>query len=312
VHHHWRARGVRMTPMPMAARLILLLLFLALAVTFGRPALHFLLHPFQHPPAVHAASVKAAPGSSPAFQPIPWQRDVMMSLESAIDDAQRNNLTAAEVDVDRASSLVEAARLQSNAAAPDFFSTAIQQLDRVAAVRPDDGRLVEHARIVRIDLAELRSALAGPVTASPVALAVSTGAHQASPASGSSANRRIMFDAPRSIAANQDVTPASLGGDYVDASLMPDVAEMLEPPATRLFVDNVRVENVTFAGAAQTLDGIHWHNVVFIGTRLRYEGGEVDLQNVRFVRCTFGFSTDDRGARLANAIALGQTSLVIE
>jgi hypothetical protein len=30
------------------------------------------------------------------------------------------------------------------------------------------------------------------------------------------------------------------------------------------------------------------------------------------VRCSFGFSTDDRGARLANAIALGQSSFVIE
>jgi hypothetical protein len=52
--------------------------------------------------------------------------------------------------------------------------------------------------------------------------------------------------------------------------------------------------------------------VTFVGTRVRYEGGELDLQNVKFVRCIFGFSPDDHGARLATAIALGQTSLVIE
>jgi hypothetical protein len=52
--------------------------------------------------------------------------------------------------------------------------------------------------------------------------------------------------------------------------------------------------------------------VTFVGTRLRYEGGEVSLQNVRFTNCTFGFSTNDRGARLADAIALGQRSFVMQ
>jgi hypothetical protein len=94
--------------------------------------------------------------------------------------------------------------------------------------------------------------------------------------------------------------------------LMPSSAEILEPPSSRLFVDNVRVENLTLGGAAQTLDGMHWKNVTFIGTRLRYEGGEVDLQNVHFIRCTFGLTTDERGTRIATAVALGRPSLVIE
>jgi hypothetical protein len=51
--------------------------------------------------------------------------------------------------------------------------------------------------------------------------------------------------------------------------------------------------------------------VTFIGTRLRYQGGEADLQNVHFVRCTFGFANGDRGARLATAIALGESSIAI-
>jgi hypothetical protein len=74
----------------------------------------------------------------------------------------------------------------------------------------------------------------------------------------------------------------------------------------------VRVENLTIAGASQTLDGIHWRNITFIGTRLRYEDGQLDLQNVRFVHCTFGFPSDARGAQIANAIVQGQTSLTIQ
>jgi hypothetical protein len=93
---------------------------------------------------------------------------------------------------------------------------------------------------------------------------------------------------------------------------MPDTAEILLPPASRLFTDNVRIKNLTITGAAQTLDGLHWENVTFIGSRLRYQGGELDLRNVRFVRCRFGLASDERGARLATALALGQSSLVIE
>ena len=94
--------------------------------------------------------------------------------------------------------------------------------------------------------------------------------------------------------------------------LMPDTAEILMPPARRSFEDNVRVENLSIAGASQTLDAIRWTNVTFIGTRLRYEKGPLDLENVHFIDCTFEFPSDDRGARLANAIALGQTSFVSE
>lgn len=261
---------------------------------------------------------------------IPWERDVMILLESGIRDAQAGNLTGSEMDVDRASSLIETARLQLSPAAADFFASVVQQLDRVAAVHPENVRLVEHTRLVRIDLAELRSELAGPAPAVPAtgsAAALATAVSSLSPTaskpsdgpSGGAAtmpadaeDHHVTLGAPRSVVSGQDLTPKTFGGNYVDASIMPDTSEILEPPSTRLFVDNVRVENLTFQGAAQTLDGIHWHNVIFIGTRLRFEGGEVDLQNVHFVRCTFGFTTDERGARLANAIALGEPSIVIE
>jgi hypothetical protein len=108
------------------------------------------------------------------------------------------------------------------------------------------------------------------------------------------------------------LNPAKLGGNLLDATSMPSSAEILEPPPSRIFADNVHVENLTIAGAAQTLDGIHWKSVTFIGTHLRYEGGEVDLHNVRFIHCMFGFPSDDRGGRLATAIARGQTTVVIE
>jgi hypothetical protein len=115
---------------------------------------------------------------------------------------------------------------------------------------------------------------------------------------------RVMIDAPRRIEPNQTLSPASLKGSYLDATSLPEVSEILVPPSARAFADNTHVENVTIAGAAQTLDGIRWRNVTFIDTHLRYEGGELSLQNVRFIRCRFGLPTDARGASIANAIVL--------
>jgi len=123
---------------------------------------------------------------------------------------------------------------------------------------------------------------------------------------------QVFIGAPRILSIDAILNPAKLGGNLLDATSMPSNAEILEPPPSRIFADNVHVENLTIAGAAQTLDGIHWKNVTFIGTHLRYEGGEVDLHNVRFIHCMFGFPSDDRGGRLATAIARGQTTVVIE
>ncbi len=123
---------------------------------------------------------------------------------------------------------------------------------------------------------------------------------------------QVFVGAPRVLAIGAILNPASLGGNLLDATSMPSGAEILEPPPSRIFADNVHVEGLTIAGAAQTLDGIHWKNVTFIGTHLRYEGGEVDLHDVRFIHCMFGFPSDDRGGRLATAIARGQTTVVIE
>ena len=123
---------------------------------------------------------------------------------------------------------------------------------------------------------------------------------------------QVFVGAPRVLAIGAVLNPAKLGGNLLDATSMPSSAEILEPPPSRIFADNVHVENLTIAGAAQTLDGIHWKNVTFIGTHLRYEGGELDLHDVRFIHCMFGFPSDDRGGRLATAIARGQTTVVID
>ena len=129
---------------------------------------------------------------------------------------------------------------------------------------------------------------------------------------GAEVSGHIAVDAPRTLAANQTLDPKLLGGNYLDATLMAESAEILLAPAPHELSDNVGVADLTIAGAAQTLDNVHWKNVTFIGTRLRFEGGSIDLQNVHFIHCTLGFPSDLRGAKLASAIALGQSTIDIQ
>jgi hypothetical protein len=289
--------------------------------------MYSVLHPARTQVATQSAPVSADARQLPV-DAVPWQRDVLESIEESRAAAQNGNITNANVAADRAASTMVVARLRSQIGTPDFFSVATAALDRVLQSQPGNERLLAHVTDARIELAQLRTwetALpAGSSDAATKSLLNSQGAADSPLAqnsvqgtAGTAAASRdipghISIQSPRTLAANQTVTPQMLGGNYLDATLMADSSEILLPPSSRLLTDNVGISNLTISGAAQTLDNMHWSNVTFIGTRLRYEGGSIDLQNVHFIHCTFGFPSDQRGARLANTIALGQSSIAFD
>lgn len=283
--HRIKTGAGAFTRMPIYARIAIPLLLILLIGRLAWQSVHSIRRASHAQPAALTDSTLAA-----AVPVAPWQRDFSDSLAESLQAATSGNITAAEVAVDRSESILTAARLQSFTADRSFFSGANAALDTLIA-KSQDERLFDHVTQARVSLAELRSSLNAP----------------AGDVSGS-----VRIDAPRAIAANETFNPHALGGNYLDATLMPDTSEILLPPESRSFSDGVRVENITIAGAAQTLDGIRWRNVTFIGTRLRYEDGDLDLENVRFVRCRFGIPSDDRGSRFASALALGQSSITIQ
>ena len=320
----WTRRKERI-PVPWFARPALIILSLILTGTVAWQGVLYALHT-RHKVA---ETVPNSPAAAAISSVTGWQRDVGVALDEAVRHATEGDVNQTEMAIDRATSMLGAARRDRSAAAPDFYETVLSKLDQILVAYHENTRLTEHVTLARIELAQSRSAVerapAGVPSASasvdPLLFGTPATAKKSeaatSPNSGSMGASRslpgqIMVGAPRTLAAGTKIDPASLGGDFLDATNMPSRAEILEPPAARLFVDDVRVEGVTIAGATQTIDGIHWKNVTFVGTRLRYEGGEVDLNNVRFVNCILGFTTDERAARIANAIALGQTSIVIE
>jgi hypothetical protein len=291
--HRHRSRGRRApsASAPAFVRYGVMALAAVLVITLAWRGVRWTMHPPQRHTASAPMPYASAPADANSADTSPWERDFTYALASATTDAEAGNISAAEISVDRAENFVTVARLQSRTAEPETFVLALAQLDKILQQRPDDARLLEHVTLARISLAEMASAQ-NTVGASPA------GAHTA----------HVSISSPREVAAGETLDRKTFGGSYLDATLMPDTAEILLPPFTRAFTDNIRVENLTIEGAAQTLDGIRWRNMTFIGTRLRYEGGELDLQNVHFVRCRFGFTSDDRGARLADAIALGHTT----
>jgi len=306
------------SPWPRYLAWVVIILAAALVGRLGWEAWRYFGKPNRATPVtMREAGGEAVENSVSAFAP--WERDMLFSIESGMQDAQAGQMVAAEMDVDRAASLATAMRVESRLARADFFAVSLAGLDRILAVRPDDARMLDHAMQVRIALAELRSAQNGSVIETPPGASSApngTAAQSDTPALVKAGAKRetnhVSTDEPRELEADSILDPQALGGSYLDATFMPDTSEVLLPPATRAFADNVRVENLTISGAAQTLDGIHWRNVMFVGTHLRYEDGELDLQNVHFVNCRFGFPSDASGARLANAIALGETSITIE
>jgi hypothetical protein len=308
-------RRVRRSTIPAYARIAIPILLLAL---FGRLAWQGMRSPRGGTSLPTVASVYDGDAGNLS---VPWQQDIADSLNSGVRDGSAGNLSAAEMDMDRAESFITAARLESRDASSSFFGSSFAALDSAQDQAPQNQRLFDHVTLARIALAELRSSLNPTPLRGTSAASHSNENHNRPAGNGPALDKSgdrltpgtpFSMDGPRQIPADTTFDPATLHSDFLDATRMPDTLEVFLPPSTRSFADQTRVENLTIAGAAQTLDGIRWHNVTFVGTRLRYEGGEVELQNVHFVRCRFGFSSDQRGARLATAIGLGETSILIQ
>ena len=352
----WRRRRRRHSSRPCLstrgtkyARWTVIILAVALLGRLVWQGMYSVLHPSRTQVPTQSAPA-SADGKPLPVDAVPWQRDVLESIEDSRAAAQNANITDAEVAADRAASALVVARLRSQIATPDFFAVASTALDRVLQLQPGNELLLGHVTDARIELAQLRTfQIALPAGSSNVAQDATSytvygdnlpaagggsaldlyqrrptgptsataaqepgkGTEGAAPASRDIPGH-IAIEGPRALAADQTLTPQMLGGNYLDATLMADSAEILLPPSSRLMADNVAIADLTISGAAQTLDNMHWKNVTFIGTRLRYEGGGIDLQNVHFIHCTFGFPSDLRGAKLANAIALGQSTITIE
>jgi hypothetical protein len=323
----WTKRRDAYAPAPSYVRIVIILLAATLVGTLAWQGIQTLLHPApKFSPIIPPGNANyAARGGAAGV----WESDVMAALQTATAQGAAGNVTVAEVEVDRAASIVMSARMQRQKVSADFYARSLKSLDGVLKTQSDSSRLLEHVTQARIELADLRSAQPAGDSVTEAAAnkdqapnlntypgATETPLLNVGPGAQAphtvTTPGHVVLASPHALSAQSVLDPGSMGGDYLDATLMPETSEVLLPPSSRNLNDDVQVEGLTIEGASQTLDGVRWKNVTFIGARLRYEGGQISLQNVKFIRCRFGFNTDERGARLADAIALGQKSIEIQ
>ncbi|MFL6440294.1 MAG: hypothetical protein ACJ71Q_22165 [Terriglobales bacterium] len=186
----------------------------------------------------------------------------------------------------------------------DFFTKAVEKLDQMSGV---DQNVVQ---ATLISFAHYRSALNAPPSlpdnkknAPPPPAPVRDGSHPVLTTvslPGGAEIRAVAWP----IFTTMNFSPAKpitlvADGAVVDArGERPD--QQLLVVATRSLDQNPAiVQGLTVIGGNQTLDYITWHNVTFISTHIKYDGGPVRLNNVRFINCTFDFPSNSLGLEVA-------------
>jgi hypothetical protein len=176
--------------------------------------------------------------------------------------------------IETAASLTATLREDKRPASPEFFQTSIEVLNQLPPSKP--------AFLSRVALAQYRSAIE-PVPEWLSKIVVGKGWTHA-----------FVMTGPDSGISGEEIDAQNVKGDVV----------VLGPALRGKMSENVIFDDDKIVGASQTLDGIHWRNTIFVGTHIRYKGGEVELTNVRFVNCTFEFPDSERGRQVVDYAAL--------
>ena len=229
--------------------------------------------------------------------------ELLGNIKGYLDKGDK--VRAAEVAYN-AHTLLVAARENKSPVPPDYFVSTIALLNSIPDVSDVDisSRLLS----ARVALAEYHSALQpGPeMPTKQVALKFRSGASVMDETMSGGAVYRV--SSPLSLPPKTDWQAQ---GAVVDGSEIPPGTDVLQTPSGSLSKNGDSIRGVTLAGVTQTLDGIEWKDVVFINSRIRYRGGELKLDHVHFVHCTFEVPENSRGAQLANYAALESGALNI-
>jgi hypothetical protein len=212
---------------------------------------------------------------------------------------------AAEVAYD-AHSLLMTAKENKSPVPPGYFASTVALLNNLPATTDVDisSRLLS----ARVALAEYHSALqTGPeMPSKQVALKLASGAPVTAEAMSGGAVYRVSSQlklAPK--------TDWQAPGTVVDGSAIPSGTDLLQTSSGSLAKNSDSISGLTLDGVTQTLDGIEWKDVTFVNSRIRYHGGDVKLENVHFVHCTFEVPESSRGAQLAEYATLESGALNI-
>jgi hypothetical protein len=204
-----------------------------------------------------------------------------------------------------ARTLILTAKDLKTPAPPGYFQQVTATLDSLGTVADSD--ISRELFATRVALAEYHSALEmiPEIPDKPVLLEVRAG----QPMDGARLAHGGVYRPT-----TQVLLPARVDlnapGAVIDGSQLVSGTEVLKPTVSFAEGGNV-FSGLTFEGVTQTIDGAQWKDVVFVNARIRYRGGRLELDHVRFVNCTFEVSQSDHGTQFAKQIALGIDAITI-
>jgi hypothetical protein len=184
------------------------------------------------------------------------------SFSEAEQNASKSNAVATVSALVDAGELVSKATTLQVPAQPLFFEDVINSLNRLAT-SPVSGSIEQQIHNARLALAQYRSSIE---TVPPLP------------------QRRVLIYQVQTIRGGAP-KPARIiwnGPPQIDMFTIP----LPEPPS----VVSAAFENVALENGWQKLDNAAWQNVTFVNMHLSYEGGNLVLFKVRFIKCTFEVS----------------------
>jgi hypothetical protein len=202
-------------------------------------------------------------------------------VEQSKEAVSAGKVSNAVSDIQTATTFITSARRSKVKIEPGYFQDVAHQLQALSSTP----QLADAVHTAKLELAGYRSTLQD--------------------------SRPPTFDqenSPKALTTVVDVNSQ----EYIDIVEKGHRAVVLQSPnmefalmdSPRSLSRDIEVKNFFILGDAeganQTLDGIHWKNVTFENMRIKYQGGEVELKNVRFVNCTFDFVSGPNGSRLVD------------
>lgn len=201
--------------------------------------------------------------------------------------------------------LILTARELKTPAPLGYFASVTTTLDSLGPVANQD--VAREIFATRVALAEYHSALEVSPEFPDKVVALESSPDQpvdASKFAGGAVNR----------ATTQLFVPAQMHvestGAVIDGSELEAGLELLRPRTTFAQGGN-SISGLVLKGVTQSLDGAEWKDVVFVNARVRYRGGPMKLDHVRFVNCTFEVSQSDGGTQFAKNVTMGTETSTI-
>lgn len=224
-------------------------------------------------------------------------------IDEVAQYAKIKNLPKIAAAVEAAKASLAVATKKKALATPEYFQVSMAALDSANADNRTDVEI--QLQKVRIALADYRSALQPKPKVDQDLQHIPLGPGIITP---SMVGARAVYRIKGNLTLPPGVSLIS-EGTVLNGSENPEGTNLLNPKTNSIALNKNEVSGLIIIARNQTLDGIIWKNITFVNTHIIYAGGEVTLENVQFINCTFESPATKQGSQIVEYAALAESSL---